>query len=177
MNNLWRVIYSITAAWLPRSRRFPLFKLWRRFVGKRILMSCGSNVNIEKGATFNQYVKLGNNSGIGVNCELNGCKDGIIEIGDNVMMGPEVVMYTRNHATERTDVLLIEQGYAAPKKITIGSDVWLGRRVIILPGVTIGKGAVIGCGAVVTKDIPDYGVAVGVPAVVKKIRERELKPS
>ncbi len=55
-------------------------------------------------------------------------------------------------------------------KITIGHDVWIGRNVVILPAVTIGNGVVIGAGAVVTKDIPDYAVVVGVPAKVLRYR-------
>lgn len=170
MTNFWRFCYILTATWLPKSRRCVLIKWWRSWVAKHILHSMGKNVNIEKCATFNQYVSIGDNSGIGVHCELNGCKDGEIEIGDNVMMGPEVVMYTRNHCTRNTEVPMNLQGYDTPSSITIGSDVWIGRRVIILPGVTIGNGVVIGSGAVVTKDIPDYAVAVGVPACVKKYR-------
>ena len=53
-----------------------------------------------------------------------------------------------------------------------GDDVWIGTRVIILPGVTIGKGVIIGAGAIVTKDIPEYAIAVGNPARVIKYRGR-----
>lgn len=54
--------------------------------------------------------------------------------------------------------------------VVIGDDVWIGTRVIILPGVKIGNGVIIAAGAVVTKDIPDYAVAGGVPAKVIKYR-------
>lgn len=56
------------------------------------------------------------------------------------------------------------------KLVTIGNDVWIGTRVIIMGGVKIGNGAVIGAGAIVTKDVPDYAIAVGVPAKVVKYR-------
>ena len=56
-------------------------------------------------------------------------------------------------------------------KVTIGNDVWIGMRSIIMPGVTIGNGAVIGAGAVVTKDVPDYAIVGGVPAKVIKYRK------
>ncbi|HDZ8876661.1 hypothetical protein J4G66_16215 [Aeromonas dhakensis] len=56
------------------------------------------------------------------------------------------------------------------QKIKIGNDVWIGANAIILPGVTIGDGAVVGAGAVVTRDVPDYAIVVGVPA--KVIRQR-----
>ena len=86
------------------------------------------------------------------------------------MMGPEVIVYTSGHKFDRTDITMIEQGSTVPEQVTIGNDVWIGRRVIIMPGVTIGDGCVIGAGAVVTKDIPPYSVAGGVPAKVIKSR-------
>ena len=64
------------------------------------------------------------------------------------------------------------QGFSNVKPVVIGDDVWLGRRAIILPGVCIGNGSIIGAGAVVTKDIPPFSVAVGVPAKVIKDRKQ-----
>jgi acetyltransferase-like isoleucine patch superfamily enzyme len=63
--------------------------------------------------------------------------------------------------------------FSKSHKITIGDNVWIGRMVVILPGVTIGKGAIIGAGAVVSKDIPDYAIAVGNPAKVVKYRNQD----
>ena len=63
------------------------------------------------------------------------------------------------------------QGFATEKPVLIADDVWIGARVIILPGVRIGTGAVIGAGAVVTKDMPDYSVVGGNPARVLKMRK------
>jgi maltose O-acetyltransferase len=87
-------------------------------------------------------------------------------------MGPEVVIYTQNHSSKRTDITMQEQGFDNAKPVIIGNDVWIGRRVIILPGVIIGKGSVIGAGAVVSKNIPAYSVAVGNPAKVVKNRKQ-----
>ncbi len=150
----------------PKSGRLPLAKVLRCYWAKRIATSFGKNVNIEKGAYFTPDLKIGNNSGIGINCEMNGN----VTIGDDVMMGPEVVVYTTRHCFDRTDMTMIEQGMKEPLPVIIGNDVWLGRRVMIMPGVTIGDGCVVGAGAVVTKDIPPYSVAGGVPAKVIKGR-------
>ena len=139
----------------------------RYFLAKHLIDSIGVNVNIEKGATFSNSIKIGNNSGLGVRCEIYG----EVEIGDNVMMGPDVIIYTQNHSFRRKDCLIIDQQYSDIQKVTIGDDVWIGRRVIILPGVNVGKGAVIGAGAVVAKDIPEYAIAVGNPVVIKGYRE------
>lgn len=63
------------------------------------------------------------------------------------------------------------QGMTEKRKVTIGNDVWIGQRVMIMPGVTIGDGCIIAAGAVVTKDIPPYSIAGGVPARVLKSRK------
>lgn len=138
----------------------------RGFWAKRIIKSFGKNINIEKGAVFGPDLEIGDNSGVGINCELYGP----VIIGENVMMGPEVVVYTGGHRHSRTDIPMIEQGMTEIQAVVIGNDVWIGRRAMIMPGVKIGNGCVIGAGAVITKDIPPYSVAGGVPAKVIKSR-------
>ena len=130
--------------------------------GGRILKKCGSNVNIERNAVFTPELSIGNNSGIGVGCELWGN----ITIGDDVMMGPEVIIYTQNHSKNKLDIPMRMQGYDNAEPVEIGNDVWIGRRVMIMPGVKIGNGVVIAAGAIVTKDIPDNVIVGGVPAKI-----------
>ena len=165
-----RVLYEFVFKHLPSSMA-PLggkfFKSLRAFAVRRFVSSCGKNVNIEHGAVISSKLTIGDNSGVGVDCVCGGP----ITIGDNVMMGPECVLLTRNHAFDKTDIPMCRQGFQEDKPIVIGNDVWLGRRVIILPGVTIGDGAIIGAGAVVTKSVPAYAIAAGNPAVVKKYRK------
>jgi maltose O-acetyltransferase len=165
------VLYTIFAKNLPQSRHFPIAKKIRVFFARLIMRDVGRHVNIEKGAIFNGQVSIGDYSGIGVDCEMNGP----VTIGRYVNMGPEVVVYTRNHATSRTDIPMQRQGYDNVKHVVIGDDVWLGRRVIILPGVHIGEGCVIGAGAVVAKNIYPYSVVVGNPARIVKIRKDLLE--
>ena len=142
-------------------------KCLRGFCGKLILVKCGKNVNIEKGAKFSPSVELGNNSGIGINAHL----DGKVIIGNDVMMGPDVCIFVRNHKFDRTDIPMNMQGATIERPVIIGDDVWIGARVIILPGVKIGNGAIIGAGSVVTKDVPDYAIVGGNPAEIKKYRK------
>lgn len=85
------------------------------------------------------------------------------------MMGPDVIILTSNHRIDSVSVPMNEQG-SIIDKVIIGNDVWIGARVIILPGCKVGNGVVIGAGAVVTKDIPDYCVVGGIPAKVIKKR-------
>lgn len=138
----------------------------RAYCGHLLLESCGRNVNIEKGATFGENISLGNNSGIGINAFLGSNT----YIGNNVMMGPECIIYTSNHAFNRTDIPMYKQGFSRPEPVYIDDDVWIGGRVIILSGIKIGKGAVIGAGSVVTKDVPEYAIVAGNPAKVIKYR-------
>ena len=169
---LGRIIYILFAKWLPPSYT-PLFggfaKWLRKICGKLILAKCGKKVNIEHGANFSSKVSLGNNSGIGINASLGGK----VTIGDNVMMGPHCIIYTRNHEFNRIDVPMCEQGFRPEQPVVIGNDVWIGGRVIILPGVNIGNGAILGAGAVVTKDVPQYAVVGGNPAKIIKYRNGE----
>lgn len=94
---------------------------------------------------------------------------GGISIGDNVLIGPGVIIYSQNHVFSDPDVAINQQGYDE-KPVVIEDDVWLGARTIILPGVTVRKGAVVAAGAVVTKDVGEYDVVAGVPA--KRIGSR-----
>ena len=137
-------------------------------IARGILEKCGKNVNIEKGANFGtgKGVSIGNNSGLGINCKIRGP----LIIGDNVMMGPDVTILTHTHKIDRIDIPMWQQG-SIVKGVTIGNDVWIGMRSIIMPGVKIGNGAVIGAGAVVTKDVPDYAIVGGVPAKVIRYRK------
>ena len=165
-----RIMYDYVAKHLPISYNFfgGVGKCLRRLCGKLILSRCGKNVNIERGAVFSSKVTLGDNSGIGINASLSGK----VLIGDNVMMGPCCTFYSRNHAFDRLDIPMCEQGYQDEKPIIIGDDVWIGGHVIVLPGVHVGNGAILAAGAVVTKDVPEYAIVGGNPARVIKYRNQ-----
>jgi acetyltransferase-like isoleucine patch superfamily enzyme len=91
-----------------------------------------------------------------------------IEIGDDVWFGQDVFVTDANHGMDDPDIPIGRQiGDARP--VRIGSGSWLGHGAVVLPGVTIGRHAVVAAGAVVHRDVPDYGIAAGVPAKVVKI--------
>jgi len=97
-------------------------------------------------------------------------REGKVVIGSNVLIAPRVSIIATMHNFKDKDVLVRDQGvrYA---DVVIGDDVWIGSGAIIMPGVKIEKGAVIGANAVVTKDIPEYCVAIGIPAKIVGKRE------
>lgn len=107
--------------------------------------------------------ELGIGSVINANCRLD--TRGGIKIGDGVSISSDVIVLTGDHDMDDDSF----KGRTSP--VTILDNVWIGTRAMILPGVTIGKGAVVASGAVVTKDVADYTVVGGVPA--KVIRKRE----
>lgn len=166
------VLYRMIARYLPASYEKltgGFSKRFRSFCTRLILDECGSNVNIEKGADFALNIKIGNNSGIGKNSIVGA----YTQIGDNVMMGEACFIYARNHKTDRLDVPMCIQGFEEYRPVVISDDVWIGARVTILPGAKIGKGVIIGAGAVITGEIPDYAVVGGVPARIIKYRYQE----
>lgn len=127
----------------------------------------GSNIYVGHNAILKGHYKnlmcVGDNTWIGQNCYFHSA--GGINIGKNVGIGPDVKILTSFHKEEGISKPIL---FAALefKKVVIEDDANIGVGTIILPGVKIGKGVQIGAGAVVTKNIPNYAVAFGVPAVI-----------
>lgn len=131
----------------------------------------GDNVCIGKGSFLyanEGYLKIGNNCLFNTNVQL-GAAQGELIIGDDVIMGTNSVLRSADHNYERLDIPIREQGHVSGK-IIIENDVWIGSNVVITSNVRIGRGSIIGAGAVVTHEIPPYSIAAGVPARV--IRQR-----
>ncbi len=167
---LFGFLYSCAKS-LPPSyfRPFPVGGWLRRCFAAGMLESVGEGANIETGAHFSNGglgVRIGARSGVGIRAQVSP----YVTIGDNVMMGPDVLILTRNHAFSRTDIPMIEQGYGEYRPVVIEDDVWIGARAVILPGVRIGKGSLVGAAAVVTKLVPPYSIVGGNPARVIRSR-------
>ena len=98
---------------------------------------------------------------------------GKVTIGDNVMLAPNVSIYTASHPIHP---LSRNSGYEYGIPVSIGNNVWIGGNVVILPGITIGDNAVIGAGSVVTKDIPANVIAAGNPCrILREITEDDRR--
>ena len=125
----------------------------------------GSHVSAPiSGACVSTKLKIGKNTFI--NSNLLAMARGGITIGDNVQIAANVQLISNNHDPYDRMVLTC-------KPVVIEEGVWIGAGATILPGVRVGKHAIVGAMTVVTKDVPDYGVAVGNPARVVKFLEPE----
>lgn len=149
---------------------FSLGKLRARF-WKMFFKNMGKNVIIFDQFTClsPQNVSLGHDVSITRDVIFYG--QGGIDIGNYVMIAPGVMIITAGHGFSKTGIPMVKQEFTKAK-VTIGNDVWIAVRAVILPGVTIGDGAIIGGGAVVTKDVPPYSIVAGVPAKVIKKRKK-----
>lgn len=111
------------------------------------------------------YVGDGSDVWIGGGCQINwGSRLTRVRIGDHVMVGPEVLVIGQLHRTESTSHPMVSQGAYTKPVTVIEDDVWVGARAIVMPGVRIGRGSIVGAGAVVTKDVAPFTVVAGVPA-------------
>ncbi|MEM6537318.1 MAG: acyltransferase [Pseudomonadota bacterium] len=136
-------------------------------VQPRRKLSLGKEPAISPNAVFSHAERIvaGDRLRLGARCTLwAGPSHGKIKMGNDVLFGPEVFVTAANYRFN--DGSPVTEQAMEENNVIIGNDVWIGARAIILPGVTIGDGAIIGAGAVVTTDIPSFSVAVGVPARV-----------
>ena len=141
----------------------------RNYLYKYVLKSMGKNCNISDAVTiYNpQNVSIGNRVSINVGCYIGG--EGEITIGNYVAIAHNCSIISETHNFSDTSIPIKKQGMTA-QPISIGDNVWLGGKVSIMGNTIIGDGAIIGTNSVVTKDIPENAIAVGVPCKVIRFR-------
>lgn len=173
MKKILLFLYYVVAIHLPSSAIKTLHigfisSSLRYILVKGLFLSCGNSVNIEKGASFGngRLLIIGDRSGIGRNCLV--ASD--TQIGSDVMMAPEVIIFSHNHKFDSLDISMNKQGVTESKPVIIESDVWIGQRAILMAGVRVGKGSIVAAGAVVTKDVLPYSIVGGNPAKLIKMR-------
>jgi maltose O-acetyltransferase len=157
-------VYYGFAQFLPLSYRPGVGRASKRIrasVARRLLKSAGDNINIEARVDFGDgsHVSVGSCSGIGARSRVEAA---VIE--DGVMIGPELLVLSRNHTFSDPDQWVGRQGVTERMPIHIGEGSWIGARVTILPGIHIGRQCVVGAGSVVTRDVEDFSVVAGNPA-------------
>jgi acetyltransferase-like isoleucine patch superfamily enzyme len=127
------------------------------FIGRNTILSCK-----------NGDIELSDNVNIGFNCEIFSASK--VKLSENTLLAAYCYLIGGDHDFNRTDISVLEQ-YRSSKGIMLGEGVWLGAGVKVMDGVKIGKHSIVGTGAVVTKPIEEYSVAMGVPA--KVVRQRK----
>ena len=135
---------------------------------KHIFKRCGNISTINRKAYFGngKDIEIGDYSGIGANCIV----PNNIKIGNYVMMASDVCILNNNHIYSDKSTPMALQGKTENKVTVIEDDCWICTRVIMTPGRHISKGSIVGAGAVVTKDFPEYSIIGGNPAKFIKSR-------
>lgn len=158
----WRVAFS-SGVEIKNSRFIQLGK--RVYIGKNTLIQLEPFHHLEYGS-HKPKLKIGNNVTVNNGSVISAVSD--IEIEDDVIIAPYCYITDNSHCFDKVDISIRYQGLDKVKPVKIKKGAWLGWSSVICPGVTIGKNSVIGANSVVTKDVPDYSVAVGAPAKVIK---------
>jgi acetyltransferase-like isoleucine patch superfamily enzyme len=154
--------------------------LTRIYLGTNAHLTLGHGVGLGRDVHIQSehgHIRIGEASGINDHARLYGT----VSIGRYAAVGPNLMVASSTHvyASPEPWRLIGEQELAHPgpeAEVRIGDDVWIGINVVIMPGVTIGRGAVIGANSVVTKDVPPYTVAAGAPARIVRLRLAFLPP-
>ena len=147
------------------------------YIGKHCSLKGKHNITLEDSVTVRPYaqiwsggtVRIGKGSEIGERCRISIANS--LEIGKKVLFSPNVYITDCDHEYRNVDIPIIDQGIVQKgQKVSIGDGSYVGINAVIVGNVKIGKHCVIGANSVVTKDVPDYCVAVGSPArVIKKM--------
>ena len=161
-------LYYCFIRFLPSSY-FPFgryFNAIRVFVLKG-LMQIGKNTFVQSGFRFGmkEMIIIGNDCQINENVYIQSAV-----IGNYVLIAQNVAILAVTHNFLSISIPIIEQGATLVNPVIIEDDVWIGRNVIIMPGITIKNGAIVGAGAVVTKDVAAYAIVGGVPAKIIRFR-------
>jgi acetyltransferase-like isoleucine patch superfamily enzyme len=143
----------------------------RNEIIRKLFCKTGENFIIEPPfhCDYGSNISIGNNFYSNFNLIILDCAR--TEIGDNVLIGPNVGIYAAGHPVHK-ELRLLEYEFSFP--VSIGNNVWIGGSVVINPGISIGDNSVIGSGSVVTKDIPANVVAAGNPCrIIRDITDRD----
>jgi acetyltransferase-like isoleucine patch superfamily enzyme len=133
-------------------------------IGSGVFVGSGSWLQVLDEAGSGAALTIGDGTSIAGACVLSAARS--LRVGRHVLMARNVYIADHMHRFDDTRLPVLQQGVTRVAPVVIGDGAWLGENVVVGPGVTVGRGAVVGANAVVLADVPDYGVAVGVPARV-----------
>ena len=165
-------MYNLFAKQMPRTYMPYSFGSGyiRHLIVKNFIDQCGKNLKIQTNVLISPHVEIGNDVEINENVRIRAN----VKIGNNVLIAPNAQLISINHEYADLTIPIKNQGEKRGK-IEIDDDVWIGTAAIILPNVKVSKGAIIGAGAVVTKDVPEYAIVGGNPAKIIKYRSHNEK--
>ena len=170
-NSFFRTIYNI-----KNKTRTLVYRIFSEPIIKGSFASCGKNVRVGRGSSFSgiENVSIGNYSSLGANTLILTTR-AKVSIGNYVMFGPAVTIVSGDHRIDvigkcMAEIKDADKRLEDDRDVVVEDDVWIGSHAILLKGVTVGRGAVVASGAVVTKDVPPYSIVGGVPAKVIKMR-------
>lgn len=157
---MFKAIIEVVKGWIYLA----LFVTGGNFVRKSRIRYLGKGVKISPTAFFKfpEQIEIGEGSFINHLCSIWASPNGKITIGKKVLLGPGVTIVSSNHGIAAGVPMIDQDG--CDQDVWIGDDVWIGAHVVVTPGVRIHNGCVVGAGAVVTRDLPENSICVGVPA-------------
>ncbi|HLH13175.1 MAG TPA: acyltransferase [Solirubrobacteraceae bacterium] len=155
--------YYLLATRLP-DKSFPGGELYRRVregICRQFFAESGSEIDVGQRVFVadGRSIHIGSRSGLGSGSRVYG-----VVMGNDVICGPQVVFLKDNHRYDDLNRPIREQGFSSRALPIVEDDVWIGERAIILPGRRVGRGAIVGAGAVVTRDVAPYQIVGGNPA-------------
>jgi acetyltransferase-like isoleucine patch superfamily enzyme len=139
-------------------------------IGNQVFIGAGSWLQtLPDGNNQSVAISIGSGTSVAGACVISAVRQVVLE--ENVLLARNVYISDHSHKYTETDMPILAQGLDNIEPVLIRQGAWLGQNVVVCPGVTIGRGTVIGANSVVTRDIPDFAVAVGSPARVVKSME------
>src|SRR6266566_4034446 len=160
-NKSQNITYKKIHYWLTYFRTLT-YKPFLKYLGTKVVIENNFNCWGMKNSEIGSYSYI--NHDVEIDAQYN-----MVTIGKEVMIGSHVYIGTINHGHQDFDKPMSRQS-SISGKVAIKDDVWIGTKAIILPGITIGRVAIIGAGAVVTKDVPQYAIVGDIPAKIIKYR-------
>ncbi|MBP3451783.1 MAG: acyltransferase [Agathobacter sp.] len=163
-----RIAFYIADYLLPAYNHCRWGNRLKNVFAKKAFSYVGKDVNWGKSVLISLDFKIGDDSGVGDCARI---PKGVT-IGNDVMIGKNLRIYTKNHKNDRTDIPMRLQGFTEVSPLNIGNDVWIGDNVIITAGCSnIGEGSILAAGSVVTKAVEPYSVVGGNPAKIIRYRK------
>lgn len=163
------VLDHLTGAIIGSLPHLPIFNKFKSYLMRKRGATIGDRVKLLSGIWIDRFSELEINDDASLAKDITMVAAGGIQIGERTMIGYGTIILTANHRIPTNRGPMRFSGTEL-NKVTIEDDVWIGARVVLLPGITVGEGSIVGAGAVVNKDVQPFSIVGGVPAKVIRMR-------